>query len=61
MKPSYPAPYLRLNMDYRQRKKMAGFINDGTGTIPGDPSSMQNAGYARNAIYSMNIEGLPDA
>ena len=39
---------------------MAGFVNDGTGTNPGDPSSMKNIGHSRNSIYNVIMDPLPD-
>ena len=39
---------------------MSGFVNDGTGTNPGDPSSMKNIGHTRNSIYNIVMNDLPD-
>lgn len=39
---------------------MAGFINDSSGTNPGDPSSMKNIGQPRNSIYNVYVDDLPD-
>lgn len=57
---SFPAPYIRQNNDYRVRKFQPGFVNDSSGTNPGDPSSMVDRGHYRNSVYAVEVRDLPD-
>lgn len=53
--PSYPMPFKRLNIDYKTRKMMKGYMNDGTGINPSDPNSMFDNGPLNNAVCNIKI------
>lgn len=55
---SYPVPFKRLNLDYKTRKTMKGFMNDGNCTNPSDPNSMFDNGPSMNAVCNANVVGL---
>ena len=36
-----------------------GYMNDGSGSNPSDPNSMQDQGFVRNAVYNAAKLGVP--
>lgn len=50
------APYVRINREAFDVKKMGGFINDSSYSNACDPNSMRDQGCIRNAIYHLSIK-----
>ena len=59
MMSSYPVPHHVTNQGRKIDKLTAGFINDGSGTNPCDPNSMQDLGRNGNTIYSYKVKTQP--
>jgi len=49
------APYVRLNQEAYNLKKMGGYINDSSYSNACDPNSMRDQGGLRNATYHIKF------
>jgi hypothetical protein len=48
-KSNYIAPFVRMNRDQRDLKRIGGYFNDSTYINASDPNSMRDQGMIRNA------------